>query len=74
MGDGNGTSGRNHQANSRPLPPQALEIAPSTGLQNILVHEYTKIDDSIVYNSITNVLAYYCQYLKKIATYLECEM
>lgn len=41
----------------------ALEIAPSTGLRNILVHEYTKIDDVIVYHSITSVLTYYCKYL-----------
>lgn len=52
----------------------ALEIAPSTGLRNILVHEYTKIDDVIVYHSISDVLKYYGQYIQTIAGYLECEM
>ncbi len=52
----------------------ALTIAPSTGLRNILVHEYAKIDDSIVYHSIQSLLNQYGQYLKKIADYLDCEI
>ena len=52
----------------------ALEIAPSTGLRDILVHEYTKIDDAIVYHSIENLLAQYGHYLQEINKYLDCEM
>ena len=51
----------------------ALKIAPSTGLRNILVHEYQKIDDGIVFQSIANILNYYRQYLKKISEYLGCK-
>ncbi len=50
----------------------ALEIAPSTGLRNILVHEYEKVDDSIVYHSIGKVLSCYRQYLKELSAYLDC--
>lgn len=50
----------------------ALKIAPSTGLRNILVHEYEKIDDGIVFQSIANILSYYRQYLKIISDYLDC--
>lgn len=51
----------------------ALKIAPSTGLRNILVHEYEKIDDGIVFQSIANVLTYYLQYLNTISEYLGCK-
>ncbi len=50
----------------------ALSIAPSTGLRNILVHEYEEVDDVIVYKSIQNVLNYYLGYIDKISKYLEC--
>lgn len=50
----------------------ALKLAPSTGLRNILVHEYEKIDDRIVFKSITNVLTFYNKYLQVIAEYLGC--
>jgi len=50
----------------------ALKIAPSTGLRNILVHEYQKIDDGIVFKSINNVLSYYLEYIEKISAYLGC--
>jgi uncharacterized protein YutE (UPF0331/DUF86 family) len=50
----------------------ALKIAPSTGLRNILIHEYEKIDDGIVFQSIANILTYYLQYLKTISEYLGC--
>ncbi|NLJ80909.1 MAG: DUF86 domain-containing protein [Firmicutes bacterium] len=55
-------------------PDFALKIAPSTGLRNILVHEYTKIDDTIVYQSIADVKHYYGMYLKVMAEYLECDL
>lgn len=52
----------------------ALDIAPSTGLRNILVHEYTKIDDTTVYHSIQSVFINYRRYLKDVAAYLNCNM
>ena len=50
----------------------ALKIAPSTGLRNILVHEYQEIDDRIVFESVNNVLHYYLQYIEKVSSYLGC--
>jgi uncharacterized protein YutE (UPF0331/DUF86 family) len=51
----------------------ALKIAPSTGLRNILVHEYQDIDDETVYRSITNVKLYYSEYIQAISAYLGCK-
>ena len=50
----------------------ALAIAPSTGLRNILVHEYQVIDDAVVFRSIGNVLRYYREYLSVLSAYLDC--
>lgn len=50
----------------------ALEIAPSTGLRNILVHEYEEIDDTIVYRSIDMCLKHYLHYMDLINEYLGC--
>jgi uncharacterized protein YutE (UPF0331/DUF86 family) len=50
----------------------ALKIAPSTGLRNILVHEYQEIDDETVYRSIVNIKIYYAQYIQAISNYLGC--
>lgn len=50
----------------------AVKIAPSTGLRNILVHEYQKIDDEIVYNSINNIKKYYLEYIDALSKYLGC--
>ena len=50
----------------------ALKIAPSTGLRNILVHEYQKIDDEIVFKSIDNIFRYYLEYIEIISSYLRC--
>ncbi len=50
----------------------ALKIAPSTGLRNILVHEYQKIDDEIVFKSIDNIFRYYLEYIGIISSYLGC--
>lgn len=50
----------------------ALQIAPSTGLRNILVHEYNKINDDIVFNSIVNIIKYYKRYFEEISKYLGC--
>jgi uncharacterized protein YutE (UPF0331/DUF86 family) len=51
----------------------ALEIAPSTGLRNILIHEYQEIDDKIVYNSIANVQNYYLDYIDRVSQYIGCK-
>jgi uncharacterized protein YutE (UPF0331/DUF86 family) len=50
----------------------ALKIAPSTGSRNILVHEYQKIDDEIVFKSIDNIFRYYLVYIGIISSYLRC--
>lgn len=50
----------------------ALKIAPSTGLRNILVHEYRKIDDEIVFDSIAGVMEYYKSYIQQVSKYLGC--
>ncbi len=49
----------------------ALEIAPSTGLRNIIVHEYQVIDDGTVYASIPNIMKYYLEYMRYLERYLE---
>ena len=49
----------------------ALVIAPSTGMRNIIVHEYQKIDDRIVYDSIKSTLEYYLKYMEYLEDYLE---
>lgn len=50
----------------------ALKIAPSTGLRNILGHEYEDIDDKIVYHSISICLTCYLEYMDLINAYLNC--
>ena len=50
----------------------ALQIAPSTGLRNILVHEYEEIDDEIVYRSISMCLVHYLKYIDLINQHLNC--
>ena len=46
------------------LPKDFAEsIAPSTGLRNIIVQEYQKLDDRIVYESIQDTLKYYLKYM-----------
>lgn len=48
----------------------AEEIAASTGLRNRLVHEYEKINNRIVYDSITKTAQYYRQYIRLIKKYI----
>ncbi len=48
----------------------AIKIAPSTGLRNVIVHEYQKIDDKTVYRAIGETLHYYKDYMKYINNYL----
>jgi uncharacterized protein YutE (UPF0331/DUF86 family) len=49
----------------------AVEIAPSTGLRNRLVHEYEKINDEIVYRSIEKVCKMYGNYMVLINKFLK---
>lgn len=48
----------------------ALQIAPSTGLRNVIVHEYQKVDDEIVFKSIKKTLEYYLKYIKLIHQFI----
>lgn len=48
----------------------ALKIAPLTGLRNVIVHEYQKINDRIVHKAIGDTLACYKSYMKYINEYL----
>lgn len=48
----------------------ALEITPSTGLRNIIVHEDQRIDDRMVYDSIQHTLKYYLLYMKHINEFI----
>lgn len=49
-----------------------LSIAPSTGLRNILVHEYQKIDNRIVFQSIQSIKILYASYMEQLIIYLGC--
>lgn len=49
----------------------ALEIAPSTGMRNIIVHEYQKVDDRLIHASIRGTLNYYLQYMEHLQKYLQ---
>lgn len=49
----------------------ALNIAPSAGLRNRLIHEYEKIDDSIVYKSIDKAILQYSEYMIKIKDFIK---
>lgn len=42
----------------------ALELAPSTGERNILVHDYEAIDDRLIFESIPEVIEMYKKYLQ----------
>ncbi|KUO49324.1 MAG: hypothetical protein APF76_16100 [Desulfitibacter sp. BRH_c19] len=59
-------------AEANVLPMEfALKIAPSTGLRNVIVHEYQKINDATVHKSIKETLSYYKSYMKYINDYLK---
>lgn len=49
----------------------ALKIAPSTGLRNVIVHEYQKINDKMVYQAIKETLKYYKIYMEYINNYIK---
>ena len=48
----------------------AASVAKSTGLRNILAHDYDEIDNGKVYDTIHVALSEVPQYLKAILTYL----
>lgn len=48
----------------------AEEISQSAGLRNILVHEYTKLDERKFYNSIKDCYRDYTKYCRYILDYL----
>lgn len=49
----------------------AQKLAPSTGERNIIVHDYESIDDKIVFDSISEALDLYYQYLKHVSGYVQ---
>jgi uncharacterized protein YutE (UPF0331/DUF86 family) len=49
----------------------ASELAPCTGMRNRLVHEYDKIEDQIVFESITKLIEATTQYIKLIKDYID---
>lgn len=51
-------------------PKFAEDIAPSSGLRNRLVHEYEKINDKIIYESIDKFIEVYSIYLKEINQFI----
>lgn len=51
----------------------AERIAPSAGLRNVLVHEYTDADHQLVYRSIRTALTDYPAYVSAIDEYLTRE-
>lgn len=48
----------------------AEEISQSAGLRNILVHEYTKLDERKFYNSIKDCYKDYTKYCRYVLDYL----
>lgn len=49
----------------------AIEMAKSTGLRNALAHNYEKINDELVFNSIKTALTQVPSYLSKILEFLK---
>jgi uncharacterized protein YutE (UPF0331/DUF86 family) len=52
-------------------PEFAIQIAPSTGLRNRLVHEYEEVNNKIVYNSIDKTINIYGRYIMEIKKLLK---
>jgi uncharacterized protein YutE (UPF0331/DUF86 family) len=51
--------------------PLALELAPSAGLRNRLVHEYEAIDDAKVLAAIATMLTLYPKFIEAVEAFLE---
>lgn len=52
----------------------AQKLAPSAGLRNILVHEYDRLEHSIVLKAVNMAEELFPQYIKAINDYLSKEM
>ncbi|MGJ7045437.1 DUF86 domain-containing protein [Thermoanaerobacterium thermosulfurigenes] len=48
----------------------AVKIVPASGLRNRLVHQYEKIDDKIVYNSVKMTIEDFSKYVDIISRYI----
>lgn len=48
----------------------ARKLAPSTGERNIIVHDYENIDDRVVFESVTEAVELYQQYVKYVSRHL----
>jgi uncharacterized protein YutE (UPF0331/DUF86 family) len=48
----------------------AEKLAPSAGLRNRLVHEYDRLEHSIVLDAVRNAENLYPQYVKQIEDYI----
>lgn len=56
------------------LPPElAAALAPSTGERNVIVYGYQELDDCIIFESITDTLRLYREYIKAILDSLDRE-
>ncbi|MCL6591022.1 MAG: DUF86 domain-containing protein [Firmicutes bacterium] len=51
----------------------ASELAPCTGMRNRLVHEYDKIEDQIVFESIAKLIEATMEYIKFIKKYMDSQ-
>jgi uncharacterized protein YutE (UPF0331/DUF86 family) len=49
----------------------SVEIAPSTGERNVLVHEYESINDLIVYQSIPVAIKLFKRYCRQVEKFLD---
>lgn len=52
-------------------PELAAELAKSTGMRNILVHQYKDIDSQIVFDAIPKALEQYPLYIQQIIAYID---
>jgi len=51
-------------------PDLAEKLAPSAGLRNRLVHEYERIDHSIILKAVSMAEEYYPRYIEEISDFL----
>jgi uncharacterized protein YutE (UPF0331/DUF86 family) len=49
----------------------ATRLAPCTGLRNRLVHEYDKIQDEVVFDSIRELLKMVIEYIEYVNKYIK---
>jgi uncharacterized protein YutE (UPF0331/DUF86 family) len=51
-------------------PGLAEKLAPSAGLRNRLVHEYDRIDHSMILKAVSMAEEYYARYVEEISAAL----